>query len=63
MVGVNRVFSQGGSLNSALRVRMPDTALDAAEHSVAIKLQLMQPLVAGWWFLYKRSELGRDETR
>jgi hypothetical protein len=28
-------------------------ATDAAEHSIAIEFQLVQPLIAGWRFFYQ----------
>jgi len=42
----------------------PDlTVIDAAKHAVAIKLQLMQPLVSCWRFFDERRKLRRDEIR
>src|SRR3989442_14363488 len=33
------------------------------KHAIAIKLQLMQPLGAGWWFAHQRGQLRRKKFR
>ena len=60
--GLNRFDHVLKFLGPVFSVSAPDSnapAIDAAEHSIAIEFQLVQPLITGWRFFYKGGELGR----